>query len=142
MRKGIRWKRICVAAGSILFYMGMLLLTVTGRAVHNGGLPKVRGRYPELFPFREGEETVYKPGLPASLKNQPVFQIVCREKNGEIRYFAKQITDFWVLETREDVFLVEGKVSSYQMIICEGMEMVKDGSEVWLLNEEELQPWN
>lgn len=95
MGKRIRWKRRCVAAGSVLFYMGMLLLTVVGRVVHNDGLPKVRGQYPEMFLFRDGEETVYKPGLPISLKDQLVFQIVCREKNGEKRYFAKQITDFW-----------------------------------------------
>lgn len=142
MREKVQRRKICIFGGMTLFYIVMLLLTVIGRRVHDTGLPEVRGIYPEMFSYSDGICTSYKPGLPIQLKNQPVFQIVCREKNGEERYYAKQVTDMEILEERKDVFLVGGELNGYQMIICEGMENVRDGSEVLLINEEDLKPWN
>lgn len=142
MRNQVQRRKIWIFWGMVLFYLGMLLLTVTGRRVHDARLPKVRGIYPEMFSYSDGVSTSYQPGLPNQLKNQPVFRIVCREKNGEERYYAKQVTDMEALEERGDVFLVGGELNGYQMIICEGMENVRDGSEVLLINEEDLKPWN
>lgn len=141
MRKKLQWKKICILGGLAIFYTGMFLFSVSARKVHEAGLPKVTGCYPEMYSYSGSASSGYKTGIPIHLKDKPLFQIVVREKNGELRTYAELITGFEVLEEQEEYFLVDDGVNSYQMIISEGMEAVEDGSEVVLLNEEDLKSW-
>lgn len=141
MGKGTSMKKVTLLVISALFYVGMLLFTVVARKVHEAGLPKVTGCYPEMYSYSDGATSGFKAGIPLYLKDKPLFQIAVREKNGELRYYAELVTEFEVLEEQEEVYLVDGGVNSYQMIISEGMEAVEDGSEVVLLNEEDFKSW-
>lgn len=124
-----------------LFYFVMLLLTLCSRGVHEADLPKVKIFYPELYSAGSSDSFVSYPGIPEALWNSKLFLVKQEVKNGEIRYFAKEVKNAVFYEQREDIILIREGIPSFSMVVLTGAENVTDGSEVVVLNEEDIKAW-
>lgn len=123
------------------FYLAMAAVTVISRRVYLDALPKVRVMVPEGYYAMENGETVSVQMIPAELRNGPVYVVERREKNGEIRMYAKLVTPEFADGEKDGRAMVKSGLSSLSAVISEGFEAVKDGGEVYVENADEIRFW-
>ena len=123
---------------TVLFFAGMLFLTLFAEQMHNASLPKVTVSHPEQKPFHyeytdeNGKpQTGYaqKLAVPETMPKNGVYILYYAEKNGTKRSFVRKAP----VQTGEEqdgyVEIVSGLMFS-DRIVVESTETLYDGCEV------------
>ena len=123
---------------TVLFFAGMLFLTLFAEQMHNASLPKVTVSHPEqkLFPYEYTDENgelqtgfAQKLVVPAVMPENGVYILYYAEKNGTKRSFVRKAP----VQTGEEqdgyVEIVSGLMFSDRIVI-ESTEALYDGCEV------------
>lgn len=122
--------KVCLAL-TLLFFIGMTVLTFTARDIHNSRLPHVTAKRltRELF----GDGFTRKLALPKELtEGDGVFIITSRIINGEKRDIARRV----VLTTGqedEEFYEVTGGIMGNELVIIESDRGLRDGDEVFVV---------
>ena len=134
---------------SILFYGGMLLLTVTAKDIHAARLPKVTASRPEKQSFTyfvtiENGTIEQKSSFTALPKNMvdsgKVFRLQSVTENDFTYYYARQLT-VTIDKTKEndDYYAISDGLMFGETIIMTGYKTLKDGDEVNLIKEKPVK---
>lgn len=123
---------------TIIFFAGMLLLTLFAEPLHNASLPKVTVSRPEQRPFpyeytdENGEPrtgSIQKIAVPKPMLEDGIYVVYSAEKNGTKRDFVRRAP----VQTGEErdgyVEIVSGIMFS-DRIVTESTEELYDGCEV------------
>ncbi|WOO36612.1 hypothetical protein R2R35_22930 [Anaerocolumna sp. AGMB13020] len=148
-------KKILVVTG--VFYLIMLVLTLSGRSVHNALLPKVTvtSLEYEKFPvsndikngkklseeqqkgkksFDQPQEFDLKIGIPKNIyKNKKVYIITIMTVNGEERTLAREVQELITGRVGETCYEVVSGLSALDQIVVTGQEDLFDGREVYVV---------
>lgn len=126
---------------TIIFFIGMIFLTLTSRRIYVAFLPHVsarRLRY-ELFTVEEETErghAIYDKkalGLPKAIYERgAIYKLSTIYKNGEQRYIASKINNVQVGVKNDKSYEVITGITTMDMVIVEGYEGLEDGYEVYL----------
>jgi len=123
---------------SVLFYLGMILLSLSARRLYTASLPRVRIGYPEHRLFRVDGEQAYLPAIPEELAAKELYALTEVERNGELRYVAERLEPLFG-EEQDGYYPVMEGINILSPLVVEGMEDLTEGQEVCLENEEELK---
>ena len=123
---------------SVLFYLGMILLSLSARRLYTASLPRVRIGYPEHRLFRVDGEQAYLPAIPEELAAKELYALTEVERNGELRYVAERLEPLFG-EWQDGYYPVLEGINILSPLVVEGMEGLTGGQEVFLENEEELK---
>lgn len=123
---------------SVLFYLGMIVLSLSARRLYTAVLPRVRIGYPEHRLFRVDGEQAYLPAIPEELAAKELYVLAEVERNGELRYVAERLEPLFG-EWQDGYYPVLEGVNILSPLVVEGMEGLTEGQEVCLENEEELK---
>ena len=123
---------------TVLFFAGMLFLTLFAEQMHNASLPKVTVSHPEQKPFpyeytdENGEQqtgSIQKIAVPEAMPENGVYILYYAEKNGTKRSFVRKAP----VQTGEEqdgyVEIVSGLMFSDRIVI-ESAKALYDGCEV------------
>ncbi len=123
---------------TILFFAGMLFLTLFSEQMHNASLPKVTAARPEqrLFPYEYTDEngetrtgSMEKIAVPETMLENGVFVVYSAEKNGTKRNFVR-LAPVQAGEIQDGYAgIVSGLMSSDRIVIDSSVEL-SDGAEV------------
>ena len=131
-------KRILIAF-TVVFFSGMLELTLTARSIHNASLPHVSVRRVTMseFPFEYIDEsgntqtgTAQKPAVTVEQYENGVYILYRAEVNGELRDFIRRAEMIPGQEYGGFVEVVSGLTFSDRIVVdsdrelCEGEVMV------------------
>lgn len=133
-------KTVILIIGGV-FYAVMLFLALFARGFYEANLPKVRIGYLDQKSFWLDGEQRYVPALPEELLGKRLFYMREEEKNGEVRYVVYERTSVVCGEAKDGFYPVLDGLDGYTAIVTEGMEFLKEGEEVVVLNEEEIKSW-
>lgn len=123
---------------SVLFYLGMILLSLSARRLYTASLPRVRIGYLEHRLFRVDGERAYLPAMPEELAAKELYALTEVERNGELRYVTERLEPLFGEEQDGYYPVLEG-INILSPLVVEGMEGLTEGQEVCLENEEELK---
>ena len=124
-----------------LFYFGMALFAISAKKLHTASLPRVRIGYLEQRSFFvEGNQNVL-PALPRELCETELYYLSEEEKNGEVRYIARNLNGVTLGEEENGYCPVLDGMSAIWPLITAGAEKLTDGQEVFVENEEDLKSW-
>ena len=123
---------------SVLFYLGMIVLSLSARRLYTASLPRVRVAYPEHRLFRVDGEQAYLPAMPEELATKELYALAEVERNGELRYVAERLEPLFG-EWQDGYYPVLEGINILSPLVVEGMEGLTEGQEVCLENEEELK---
>ena len=123
---------------SVLFYLGMILLSLSARRLYTASLPRVRIGYLEHRLFRVDGERAYLPAMPEELAAKELYALTEVERNGELRYVAERLEPCFG-ERQDGYYPVLEGINILSPLVVEGMEGLTEGQEVCLENEEELK---
>ena len=123
---------------SVLFYLGMIVLSLSARRLYTASLPRVRIGYPEHRLFRVDGERAYLPAMPEELAAKELYALAEVERNGELRYVAERLEPLFG-EWQDGYYPVLEGINILSPLVVEGMEGLTEGQEVCLENEEELK---
>ena len=123
---------------SVLFYLGMILLSLSARRLYTASLPRVRIGYLEHRLFRVDGERAYLPAMPEELAKKELYSLKEVERNGELRYVAERL-ELCFGELQDGYYPVLEGINILSPLVVEGMEGLTEGQEVFLENEEELK---
>ena len=123
---------------SVLFYLGVILLSLSARRLYTASLPRVRIGYPEHRLFRVDGEQAYLPAIPEELAAKELYALAEVERNGELRYVAERLEPLFG-EWQDGYYPVLEGINILSPLVVEGMEGLTGGQEVFLENEEELK---
>ena len=123
---------------SVLFYLGMILLSLSARRLYTASLVRVRICYPEQRLFRVDGERAYLTAIPEELAKQELYSLKEVERNGELRYVAERLEPRFG-ELQDGYYPVLEGINILSPLVVEGMEGLTEGQEVCLENEEELK---
>ena len=124
---------------SVLFYLGMILLSLSARRLYTASLPRVRIGYPEHRLFRVDGEQAYLPAIPEELAAKELYALEGVERNGGLRYSVSRLENVQIGEEQDGYYPVLEGVNILSPLVVEGMEGLTEGQEVCLENEEELK---
>lgn len=134
-------KRVLVAVSAV-FYLALALMAVFAKKVHTAALTHVRIGYLEQRNMRIDEKQQYLPAMPEELYGEVLYRVSEEEKNGEIRYVAREIRVTVADGPQEGYYGVLSGLDSYTPLIVEGDESLEDGREVFVENEEDIKSWD
>ena len=134
-------KRVLVAASAV-FYLVLALLAVFAKKLHTASLPRVRIGYLEQKNVIVDGKQQYLPVLSEELYGTDIYCISEEEKNGEIRYVARRIEVTVSDEPQKGYYAVLSGLNSYSPLIVECFEVLEEGREVFVVNEEEIKSWD
>lgn len=126
---------------TLLFFSGMLFLTLTAKKFYIASLPHVKARplNKESFTLEKksdlGNITYERTslGLPKYLYNaDAIYKISTIIKNGEQRYIAIKLSNVSIGSSNADYYQVLNGISNTDIIILEGYEKLEDGHEVYI----------
>lgn len=141
------WFTLCLL--SLLFYGAMLLLTLFAKDIHNARLPQVTAERPGKQEFtytvtienytveRTGSHTALPKDMVDSGK---VFTLKSVMKDDFTYYYAEQVSV--VVDTSKentDYYAISEGLSSRDIVIMTGYENIKDGDEVYLVQEKKKE---
>ena len=124
---------------SVLFYLGMIVLSLSARRLYTAVLPRVRIAYLEHRLFRVDGERAYLPAMPEELAAKELYALAEVERNGELRYSVSRLENVRLGEEQDGYYPVLEGVNILSPLVVEGMEGLTEGQEVCLENEEELK---
>lgn len=126
-----------LAAVSILFYAGMLLLTLGARSLHESRLPKVTVTSPEMKAFRVENYETFSPALPQELADSGRIFVISEEIiNGEPRQIARLVSDLETGGLSSDGYReLKNGPSTLTKVIVDGREELSGGEEVLIEGE-------
>ena len=133
----MRGKKILFGISAV-FYLGMILLSLSAKRLYTASLPRVRIEYPEHRLFRVDGEQAYLPAIPEELAAKELYVLAEVERNGELRYEAERLEPCFG-ELQDGYYPVLEGVNILSPLVVEGMEDLTEGQEVFLENEEELK---
>ena len=123
---------------SVLFYLGVILLSLSARRLYTASLPRVRIGYPEHRLFRVDGEQAYLPAIPEELAAKELYVLAEVERNGELRFVTEGLEPLFG-EWQDGYYPVLEGINILSPLVVEGMEGLTGGQEVFLENEEELK---
>ncbi len=124
---------------SVLFYLCMILLSLSARRLYTASLPRVRIGYPEQRLFLVDGERAYLPAVSEELAAKKLYCLTEVERNGELRYSVSRLENVRLGEEQDGYYPVLEGVNILSPLVVEGMEGLTGGQEVCLENEEELK---
>jgi len=140
----MRGKRVIIIV-SVLFYLSMIVLTVSARRIHIAGLPRVIVGYLEMERFAvlktneqggEEEGMSFNLGIPKELyDNRKLYVIEKTMVNGEERNLAREVEDFELGQASDNFYEVLKGLSSIDQVILTGQDKIQDGDEVYVENK-------
>lgn len=123
---------------SILFYAGMLLLTLFARKLHDRTLPQVEVKTIEIGAFY-GENGINSFGVSLPKKfyhDGIIYRISIEQINKELRTVARLVSDLEIGLENEICYEIKKGLSYDDKIIVSGLEGITDGCEVYIRGEE------
>lgn len=123
---------------SVVFYVGMLILTFTARSIHERNLPHVTVSYleQELFPSEYMDENgelqmglQSRTAIPKKLTEQPIFVVYKAIKNGEERDFVREVQILTGIEENGYLEVISGIGYNERVVVSTSAELT-DGAEV------------
>lgn len=124
-----------------LFYLAMAGLTIGSRRMYLKKTPKVLALQPSQTYFQVDGQSVTGYLLPKECATGPVYVLERREKNGQIRVYAREVLLEFYDGERNGCVVVKSGLSMMDVVIAEGMEHVVDGGEVLVENKDEIKFW-
>jgi|GEM_PF-390044 len=138
---------------SVIFYIIMIIFTVSARKIHNESLPRVTVESLAYEAFAEEEAAVdvkseadekselnktpmnyeWNVGILKELyDNQKVYIISKEIMNGEERSIAKEVTNLVIGRSNDTSYEVLSGLSVLDQVIITGQELIQDGREVYV----------
>ena len=133
----MRGKKILFGISAV-FYLGMIVLSLSAKRLYTASLVRVRICYPEQRLFRVDGERAYLTAIPEELAKKELYALTEVERNGELRYVAERLEPCFG-ELQDGYYPVLEGVNILSPLVVEGMEDLTEGQEVFLENEEELK---
>ena len=134
-------KRKLLFAVIVLFYFSMALLAIVAKKLHTASMPRVRIEYLEQRVFYVGESQTFLPALPRELCETELYYFSVEEKNGEVRYIARNLNGVTLGKEENGYCPVLDGMSAIWPLITTGAEQLTEGQEVFVENEEDLKSW-
>ena len=130
-------KKKLIAAVSIVFYAGMLILALVARSLHESRLPKVTVTFQEIKTFRTEGIDSFSPALPQEIAESGRLFIISEEViNGEIRRIAREASGLETGGLSADGYReFTNGISTLTQVIVDGREGLSDGEEVLVKGE-------
>lgn len=135
-------KKVSLLLLFLLFYGGMLVLTLIAEDVHNARLPQVTaGRFTkEVFTYTvESEDGPVEKersylGIPKEMLDAgKVFEVCSKEEHGMIIYYVKKLAVSTCIEN--DAFYgSDDTLLGSCRVVLEGYETLEDGDEIYITN--------
>lgn len=123
-RRKSRLGKYCLTILTVIFFGGMLFLTVKARTIHNRMIPNVKMRRLERW----------KTGviLPKELYDSGnIYIVVEEEKNGETRNFVEEAA-VTVGEQISSGYVVLDGIGEWDFVVTESDKELRDGMEVFI----------
>lgn len=120
-----------LAAVSVLFYAGMLVLALGARRLHESRLPRVFVTEPEIIVFGEGGAWTASSALPEEMVTGGKLFVISEELvNGETRTVAREVTELLLGRTEDGYREILRGVNTMSQVIVGAWEGLSDGDEV------------